>query len=740
MGSATHPEGAGRSDWNNPLVRVALIAVLLLVALLPGLAEAAPSCEEGPQTIGNTITGTPCDDVIRLYPGVNTAFGEGGDDVIFGRRGNARIYGGSGDDRLYGGVGDDQLRGGPGKDLLSGGFGADSLDGEVDSDLIRGDATIDAITDSGADSDGVDTLSFATGVTPGFPNQGSLFSNYAGFPAVAEGRGVYVDLAQGFANNGLAPAGGGVDLNLDGTGFERVIGTPFPDFIVGTDKDETFYGGGGADVILGEGGADVIEGGAEGDSCEAATGSTVDCETNGNTVDPRDPGAIAVGLMAPTSAGPPALYLTGSDEDDEVSVSYDEEEQEVVFALGPGSVGEFDTDPTTNGGCDTPVDDRVICTVAEAPDSIVISGLDGDDTLSAPDLPETTSVVLLGNLDDDDLSAGDTEDTLVDGAGDDLVSGGGNDDALPNNEGDDDLEAGDGNDLFISDSVCEGDAIDGGPGRDNANWAKFDSPISIDMAGGTAGLVGSGGLPDCEGEPLSSLTGIEDIEGTSFGDTLIGDDGRNGLLGRQGADSYFAGAGDDTILANSGDADAQIDCGSDSDTALVDHPEYGDPEPVNCEAIAERDPNSFRPPDTPTGPEPPPEEEVASESAQEAAPPSRRPVTRLLHRPRRMVFTKRRRRRVGFRFAAEPGARYFCRLDRGQYRPCRSPRVYAVRPGRHAFRVFAFTGSGGRDLSPARARFRVRRVSGRWIRIHRRRARNRSAQPPRSAPPRLRAR
>jgi len=721
------------------MMRAGLIfAVLLALAVIAATAGAAPTCEEGPQTVGNTITGTPCDDTIRLSPGVNTAFGEGGDDVIFGGRGNARLYGGPGDDKLYGGVGDDQLRGGSGEDLLSGGFGADSLDGEADGDLIRGDATIDAIGDSG--NEGIDTLSFATGVTPGFPNTGPLFDAYEDFPSTAEGRGVYVDLTQGFAHNGLAPAGGGVDLDLDGTSFETVIGTPFPDFIVGTEQNETFYSGGGADVILGGGGDDTAFGGAEGDSCDAAM--TFDCETDQQEVYPRDPGAIAVGLMTPPGVGPPALYLTGSDQDDDVTVSYAEGEGEVTFALGPGSVGDFDTDPATNGGCGTPVDDSVVCPVDATPDSIVLAGLDGDDTLSAPDLPEETSVILLGNLDNDDLIAGDTEDALVDGAGDDTVSGGGGDDALPNNEGEDDLDAGEGNDLFISDSVCEGDAIDGGPGRDNANWAKFDTAISIDMEDGIAGFVGSGGEPGCGSGSLSTLTGIEDIEGTSYDDTLIGDDARNGLLGRQGDDSYFAGAGDDAILANSGvppdkDPDPTIDCGDgEGDFALIDHPENGpDSEPVDCEAVAERDPNSFRPPDIPTGPEPPPESEPpeaeqASESAQRPVP---RPRTRLLHRPRRVVFTKRRWRKVGFRFAAEPGARYFCRLDRRRFRPCRSPRVYAVRPGRHAFRVFAFTERGGRDRSPARALFRVRRVSARWIRIHRRRARNRSAQRPRSA-------
>src|SRR5262245_10862439 len=155
-----------------------LLGCLLLTLAAAPPAGAAPSCAEGPQTVGNTIVGTPCDDTIHAPRGIVTVLGEGGNGSLFGGRGNDRLFGGEGDDRLYGGVGDDELRGGPGNDRLSGGFGADSLDGEGGNDFDRGDATIDRIGDSGG---GTDTLSFASGTTPGFPNQGSFFDD-AGFP------------------------------------------------------------------------------------------------------------------------------------------------------------------------------------------------------------------------------------------------------------------------------------------------------------------------------------------------------------------------------------------------------------------------------------------------------------------------------------------------------------------------------------------------------------------------------
>jgi Ca2+-binding RTX toxin-like protein len=684
---------------------IVLLAVAALAAL-PAAAGAAPSCAEGPETVGTTIVGTPCADVIRMPRGVTAVFGEGGDDVLYGQRGNDSLFGGEGADRLYGGVGDDRLRGGPGDDRLFGGFGGDSLDGEGGNDLARGDATVDSIADSGG---GTDTLSFATGVTPGFPNTGSFFSG-AGFPAGAEGRGVYVDLGAGFANDGLAPSGGGVDQPLepatDFADFEVVVGTPFPDYLVGTSGQENFYGGGGADLIDGNGGGDVAKGGAGGDGCVEVT--TEDCENDGEEIDLRDPGAIAVGLVAPGGPGGPAVYLTGSDELDRVTASY--AAGAVTFTLGAGSVGQFEAG--TAGGCAAPSGGAVLCPVAEAPDSILLAGLDGNDVLSAPGLPETTALVALGNEGGDALSGGETEDALVDGAGNDTVDGGGRDDALPNNGGADQLHAGTGDDLFISNTVCDGDLLDGGADRDNANWANFETPVAIDMAQGFAGLIGPAGEARCTnpGE-RTSLQGLEDIEGTKAGDNMVGDGGDNQLLGRGGPDNYRAGAGNDLILANSGDSDPLVDCGEGFDTALIDFAPIVDGPPVNCESVEERAPNSFRPPDTPTAPEPqPPVTQAPPPPPRPRPKPDRTPpATRLRHHPAALLLATGPRRRVSFAFgASEPRSSFRCKLDRLPWRRCRSPRAYMVRPGRHAFRVYAIDAAGNRDRTPALFRFKVR--------------------------------
>ena len=698
-----------------PLLRtigtLAALAVALIVIALPAQASAVPTCEEGPETVGGTIYGTPCDDTIRAPRSIGVVNGEGGNDTLYGGRGNDRLNGGPGNDRLYGGIGDDQLRGGDDDDRLSGGFGADSmLDGEAGNDFVRGDATIDQIQNSGG---GTDTLSYATGVTPGFFNRPDPpysfpdFSAYADFPTTPAGRGAFIDLAGERADNGRAPDGGGFDEDVETSSFEVVIGTAFADYIVGTSAAQTIYGGGGPDVLLGAGGADQLFGGDEGDYCDAPGGATTGCEHSGSDqqVDPRAPSTVAAGSMAPAGVNPPALYLTGSSGDDAAVATYSDPPAGpplVTFTVGGAPTGSF--------------------TLSEAPDSVLMAGLGGDDSLTAVGFPESTSVVLLGNADEDALTSGATEDALVDGEGSDTVDAGPGDDAVPNNGGGDVLHAGTGEDLFVSDAVCNGDLLDGGPDRDNANWAQFKEAVTIDLRAAAAGRVGSGGQAQCPSpELLTTLQALEDIEGSSAADVMVGDEADNQLLGRPGGDTYFALGGNDSILANSGtpfaDPDPTIDCGEGFDLAQIDFPENGpDAAPVGCEEIEERAPNSFRPPNTPPDPNPEPPAPPTTPPLTSPPPPPRTtpdridPRTSLRRRPARLLFAVQPLRRVAFAFSAnEPKARFRCKLDRRPFGACRSPRAYLVRPGRHAFRVYAIDVAGNRDRTPAVARFRVRR-------------------------------
>jgi len=737
---------------------ISLGAALVSILAPSGPAEAAPApgCAEGPQRSGETIVGTACDDTIRAPAGVALVEGGGGDDtiiaapisalsapcpagchlgigsqtfdggpgddVVFGERGNDRLEGGEGNDLLFGGIGDDLLRGGAGNDRLAGGFGADAIDGQSGDDGVRGDSTVDTIVDSGG---GADTLSYATGVTPGFFNSrdGKVypdFSAVAGLPALGGARGVFLDLGQDHADNGVPALGGGSDV-VEGSAFETIIGTPFADYIVGTPGPQTIFGGGGGDVILGEGGGDQIHGGADGDSCDVIA----DCETSSRTVVQRDPAKIAVGLMAAGAGAPPQLYLTGSGAADVVTATYSG--SAVTFTLGAGSVGGFDTADSAAGGCGEPAGDQVTCSLSGPLDSLLMAGLGGDDELRADGFPDRVAVLLSGGEGGDELVGGTaSEDILVDGQGDgaDASTALGGDDALTHNGGADTLAGGEGDDLFLSNSVCDQNSIDGGNGRDNASWAQFQpvgsQGVAANVGAGVAGFPSGSAEPSCQSGALDGFTAVEDLEGSGGDDVLHGGPEANQLLGRGGADSYHAEAGADRILANSDDSDLVIDCGGDAgDLALVDFPQNGpDPAPIGCEQIVEAAPDSFSvgtelPPGTPPpdgGETPPPPAPAPRPPAVDRAPPR----TKLVSRPRRLLLAPQRRpRRVVFRFSSsERGSSFRCKLDRRPPRRCRSPLRVRVGPGRHVFRVTATDRAGNADRTPARVRFVVRARRG----------------------------
>ena len=69
-------------------------------------------------------------------------------------------------------------------------------------------------------------------------------------------------------------------------------------------------------------------------------------------------------------------------------------------------------------------------------------------------------------------------------------------------------------------------------------------------------------------------------------------------------------------------------------------------------------------------------------------------------------------RKVGARFAFDSdqtGTRFECKLDRGPFRPCRSPQRYPnLKPGRNVFEVRAISRSGLADPTPAKWRFAIR--------------------------------
>lgn len=175
-----------------------------------------------------------------------------------------------------------------------------------------------------------------------------------------------------------------------------------------------------------------------------------------------------------------------------------------VFAYGANKPN--DDDDVISGGRR---DDTLIGT----DENDVIDGGRGDDTLKGL----AGNDVLNGGLGDDTLKGGDGEDTLNGGRGDDTLYGGADNDTLDGGRGDDKLKGGAGE-----------DTLDGGRGDDT-----LDGGADNDMLYGGRGddlLIGD--------------AGEDTLDGGRGDDILNGGTGIDSLAGGRGEDTFFFASGD----------------------------------------------------------------------------------------------------------------------------------------------------------------------------------------------------
>lgn len=85
------------------------------------------------------------------------------------------------------------------------------------------------------------------------------------------------------------------------------------------------------------------------------------------------------------------------------------------------------------------------------------------------------------------------------------------------------------------------------------------------------------------------------------------------------------------------------------------------------------------------------------------------PNTVLGFHPKKKITTKKKKVKVKFTFSSSvTGATFKCKLDKGAFASCKSPKTYKVKPGKHKFSVEAVS-AGGTDSSPATFGFSVKK-------------------------------
>ncbi|WP_211246200.1 Ig-like domain-containing protein [Cereibacter changlensis] len=494
------------------------------------------------------VTGSDADNRIRTLEG---------DDDIIGSAGNDRIDGGEGYDQLF----YNRLSGPIIADLAAGTVfktGENATDTVTGIEALRGTAHADQIDGSEADEGfhglaGDDTINGGGGWDE---IRYDREMNYGGGIG-----GVVVDLGAGTATDSF----GDTDTLID---ISSVRGTAQADTLTGSDGYNSFTGHGGDDVISGGDGWDTVRydrddfrGGTQGVRVDLAAGTATDGFGDSDTLSGIE-------------------EVRGTIHDDELHG--DANNNRLRGGDGEDDIFGSAGNDTLEGGEGR---DQLFYNTMSGP---VVADLDAGTVQKADGSTDFVSSFELfrGTAFDDTISGGWDNESLMGLAGNDLIDGGegvdwvrhdrdhnygaqqgvsvdlgagtaidgfGDSDTLSNIEGArgsifaDALTGSAGDNYFTG--FDGDDTIDGGEGWD----AVIYFPEEDD--GGDRGVVvdlGAGLATDSLGS-TDTLTGIEEVVGTTLADVFRGDDGDNRFEGLTGDDLFDGGGGDDEILLGEGE-------------------------------------------------------------------------------------------------------------------------------------------------------------------------------------------
>ena len=568
--------------------RIALVVAIIRVLIPAEPALAAPSCFGKQATQVGTkdndrIHGTPKTDVIVGLDGNDTILGVNGDDYLCGGPGNDQLTGDVGHDRIAGNEGNDYLFGGGQDDLLTGGDGRDLLEGNAGPDVLTGDAGNDRIAgnegnDTLSGKPGADHLSGDEGADELRGDEGDDFLRGDVVSSARQAPRRWNDNLDGGAGDDtvnfwvhrLASYGMDVDLEAgtaSGEGKDRLAGIEIViaesghrDVLRGDGDDNRFYAGSGLDRTFGMGGNDVFMVDESDDVHDGGAG--IDEITFQYTYT-----SAVVNLLSGSALGRGSDKLvdienaTGSSGDD---ILAGDRGPNVLRGLsGQDNIRGGDGDDVLRGGLNAiGSPDRIDTLAGGAGDDIIDGGapedvdhrgniVDGNDEVNFSSANSGVQVDLrlgqaTGEGNDkliriEDVVGSGSDDVIVGDFGNNEINGSAGNDVIEGLHGEDELEGSPGDDSF-----------DGGVGFDILEFNYSASSVNVDLMTGLA-----------TGQGNDTVAGIENLRGTIFDDTLLGDDNVNFITGNVGDDVIGGRGGDDDLYGHRGDDRIDGDAGID---------------------------------------------------------------------------------------------------------------------------------------------------------------------------------
>ncbi|SCM79020.1 putative Hemolysin-type calcium-binding region [uncultured Pleomorphomonas sp.] len=518
---------------------------------------------------GDTVSGEDGDDYMDGGDGFDILYGGSGSDEIHGGGDLDYIYGGSGDDRLYGDGADDVLVAGEGDDYVEGGESNDNIDGESGDDKLFGGAGSDLINGGAGDDvldggDGTDRVTYYIydNIYSSLTDRFDIISSSDGTVFVTDRMGVlgqdtlrsveriYIDdwsknttiLTSTVAVVNQTIWGTDADDSLVGSNeVDIIVGGLGNDYLSGGVGDDRLFGGAGDDTIDADAGDDIIVGGA-------GLSDWVSYWAASNAIN------VDLGQYKATGFGNDVLLgienVWGSDFDDQIVG--DDNANGLYGSVGDDALQGAAGDDNLDGGAGDDI-------LAGGDGDDHLYGGDGDDTIDGGEGTndwvtywDATGVTV--NL-EDGTATGQGTDTISNienvwgSVGDDSLTGNGQDNGLYGSDGNDfiwgvsgynTLDGGAGDDDIVSGHG--NDAIEGGEGTDTVEYWWSTAGVTVSLAEGTA-----------YGDGDDTLSGIENVVGSSFDDTLTGDAADNQLYGDTGDDVLNGLAGNDYLNASDGD-------------------------------------------------------------------------------------------------------------------------------------------------------------------------------------------